>query len=405
MVLCLKARESRSLPGLKITASDAGWSSLVARQAHNLKVAGSNPAPATKRLMMKKILFVTSKINGGGSENVLRIISEKFAKLHYNVFILVLDDKDAHKPNNKNIKCFFLKKKKNYLIKSIFLNFEKILFARRSIKQIKPDVIFSFITETNILTILANISLGYKLIVSERNNPKLERKKIIWQLLRFLTYGIAHKITVNSKEAVLYFKKFYFSKKVIYLPNPIKKINKKKVLKKKLITFVGKFEYQKGIDVLIKAFFLSKIYKNGWKLQLIGDGTLFNKMQSECKKMDHFNSLVFKPYISNLDLVYSESSFLILPSRYEGTPNVILEAVSAMLPFVISDSCSEIHKIFESSYIFKNEDEKDLSRILKQIIKLKKTSINKITKNNYLILKKNFNENNVLNTWTKVLLN
>ena len=27
---------------------DAGWSSLVARQAHNLKAAGSNPAPATK---------------------------------------------------------------------------------------------------------------------------------------------------------------------------------------------------------------------------------------------------------------------------------------------------------------------------------------------------------------------
>ena len=51
MVLCLKARESRSLPGLKNTAAiDAGWSSLVARQAHNLKVAGSNPAPATKRL-------------------------------------------------------------------------------------------------------------------------------------------------------------------------------------------------------------------------------------------------------------------------------------------------------------------------------------------------------------------
>ena len=48
MVLCLKARESRSLPGLKNTAAiNAGWSSLVARQAHNLKVAGSNPAPAT----------------------------------------------------------------------------------------------------------------------------------------------------------------------------------------------------------------------------------------------------------------------------------------------------------------------------------------------------------------------
>src|SRR6202051_3451998 len=60
MVLRLKARESRSPPGRqsrqrhtlsKPTPShkpNAGWSSPVARQAHNLKVIGSNPIPATK---------------------------------------------------------------------------------------------------------------------------------------------------------------------------------------------------------------------------------------------------------------------------------------------------------------------------------------------------------------------
>ncbi len=78
MVLCLKTWESRSSPGLQRTESQrfkypssstigqsaigsrlpaayslpipsaAGWSSPVARQAHNLKAAGSNPAPATK---------------------------------------------------------------------------------------------------------------------------------------------------------------------------------------------------------------------------------------------------------------------------------------------------------------------------------------------------------------------
>ena len=31
----------------RFSFGDAGWSSPVARQAHNLKVAGSNPAPAT----------------------------------------------------------------------------------------------------------------------------------------------------------------------------------------------------------------------------------------------------------------------------------------------------------------------------------------------------------------------
>ena len=50
MVLHLKVWESKSLPSLSATAFffDAGWSSPVARQAHNLKVVGSNPTPATK---------------------------------------------------------------------------------------------------------------------------------------------------------------------------------------------------------------------------------------------------------------------------------------------------------------------------------------------------------------------
>ena len=55
-VLCLKTRESRSPPDLPSTYAfpprentlGAGWSSPVARQAHNLKVTGSNPVPATK---------------------------------------------------------------------------------------------------------------------------------------------------------------------------------------------------------------------------------------------------------------------------------------------------------------------------------------------------------------------
>ena len=41
-------KELRSLISLKIEFKyTAGWSSLVARQAHNLKVGGSNPSPAT----------------------------------------------------------------------------------------------------------------------------------------------------------------------------------------------------------------------------------------------------------------------------------------------------------------------------------------------------------------------
>ena len=40
-------KELKNLTNLKTEFNIAGWSSLVARQAHNLKVGGSNPSPAT----------------------------------------------------------------------------------------------------------------------------------------------------------------------------------------------------------------------------------------------------------------------------------------------------------------------------------------------------------------------
>ena len=68
MVLRLKAWESKSLPGFLNTIyqinkfssckfnHSAGWSSPVARQAHNLKVAGSNPAPATNYFTLLQLI-------------------------------------------------------------------------------------------------------------------------------------------------------------------------------------------------------------------------------------------------------------------------------------------------------------------------------------------------------------
>ena len=41
----------------RIPPPDAGWSSLAARRAHNPKVVGSNPAPATKLVSHSKLLF------------------------------------------------------------------------------------------------------------------------------------------------------------------------------------------------------------------------------------------------------------------------------------------------------------------------------------------------------------
>ena len=58
-------------PGFSAQPIGAGWSSPVARQAHNLKVAGSNPAPATKYLFDNKAKIKKASIFGSGLFAVL----------------------------------------------------------------------------------------------------------------------------------------------------------------------------------------------------------------------------------------------------------------------------------------------------------------------------------------------
>ena len=81
MVLRLKTWESRSPPNLKRNTNQrrkpepdtprrnrvttAGWSSPVARQAHNLKVVGSNPTPATRNTHNNNALHTSPGTHAG----------------------------------------------------------------------------------------------------------------------------------------------------------------------------------------------------------------------------------------------------------------------------------------------------------------------------------------------------
>src|SRR4030081_1256753 len=86
MVLPLKRRKSRSPPGPHPLISlprtdgrtiDAGWSSPVARQAHNLKVVGSNPTPATKLFNKFNLLKEAPEAQASFGRFHVRAVSEK----------------------------------------------------------------------------------------------------------------------------------------------------------------------------------------------------------------------------------------------------------------------------------------------------------------------------------------
>jgi len=100
----------------------------------------------------------------------------------------------------------------------------------------------------------------------------------------------------------------------------------------KQLLFVGRLEIQKGIDVLLHNAERILQALPDYRLSIIGEGSWMAAWKSflESSPFSHRIDLLGKQ--SNVLEKMLESDLLILPTRYEGMPNVILEAMSVGLP-------------------------------------------------------------------------
>lgn len=111
-------------------------------------------------------------------------------------------------------------------------------------------------------------------------------------------------------------------------------------LSKKRIIAVGRLHRQKGFDLLLDTVKdLFQIF-NDWRLDIYGEGELYNEL-IEQRDLYHLQSYVdFKGYSDNIKKEMLQSSIFVLSSRYEGLPLVLLEAMSCALP-IVSFKCPE----------------------------------------------------------------
>ena len=159
------------------------------------------------------------------------------------------------------------------------------------------------------------------------------------------------------------------------------------------------------MSTLIKAFSDGKFYRDGWKLKLIGEGSLKEKIKNDVRKLNISDFVDFKPYSENLSKEMSQAFMIVLPSKYEGMPNIILESALFKIPFIISDSCDEVIKIFGKKNIvtFANNNLDSLKIALSELIKSKKTRIQ--INNNYNTMIKNFNSVKINKYWERIIFN
>ena len=198
----------------------------------------------------------------------------------------------------------------------------------------------SFLGATNLQTIIAGSGNEAKLVISERNDPAIQKLAFPWEQLRKLLYTKADVVTANSRGAIETMKSFVSSEKLVYVPNPviIPTCSAETNERRKLILCVGRLVKQKGVDILIEAFARISHQISDWRLEIVGDGPMMCELEGLTDRWGIQSKVTFHGHKTNVHDFYRQASIFALPSRYEGTPNALIEAMCWGLPVVTSDA-------------------------------------------------------------------
>ena len=338
--------------------------------------------------MKKKLIIFIPSIEDGGVEKNLFEVSNYLSKKKYSLEILTCNNNMSSK-FSKEVKFIGTKNifwhNKNRFIKYIACLL--ILFFTLITRKNKP-LVFAF--QANIYAVIISKLLNTKIITRSNSAPSGWSKNYIKNLIYKFFINLANDVMVNSIEFKKSFeKKFHVKVTCIYNPfnknfiiTKLKNKKKLKFFKKNYLNIisVGRLTDQKDHLTLLKSI---KLLESEFKIKviIIGKGTTKkllqnyisdNKLKDKVKLLGYTNNPF--PYIRKADI-------LILTSRFEGLPNILLEA-QYLKKYIISTDCptgpKEILLNGKAGDLIKVKDYKKLSLLINQYHNRKGLINNKI---------------------------
>ncbi len=322
----------------------------------------------------KRLIMFMPSMEGGGVEKNIILISNYLSKYIQNVTLITFDNK-FNKNFNKRIKIISsnLNYKKKY--SKYYKYFICILILIKELLKFKNTSVLSF--QANIYCIILSKILKFNIIARSNSSPTGWTKNKLKNLIFKFFFKFADEIVVNSKDFQKEFKKkFNIKTKLIYNP-----LNKEEIIKKSKIKLnfdffkskkflkiinIARFTDQKDHLTLLKSFkILNK--KINSKLLIIGYGVNKSKIKDFIieNKLNKFVKIInFK---SNPYNYINKADLFVLTSKYEGLPNVLLEA-QTLKKYVISSNCptgpKEILINGKIGSLFRIGDYKNLSNLI-----------------------------------------
>lgn len=289
------------------------------------------------------VAFVLPGLGAGGSEHIVSLLCNHFATQGWAVTLIAFEEPGTrpyyqHHPDVRIVQLG-MKSRRRAAASGALATLVRHRLLKQALKDALPDLIISFLTRTNILSVLAGRALGIPVIVSERNNPALQTIGPIWSKLRQLTYPRSVGLITMTQGAMDWFNASMEVKGwVIPNPAPPAATMAPRMSDGRTIGAVGRLVPQKGFDLLLDAFAQAAPQLPDWKLVIWGEGPERGALQDQCVRLNIADRVSLPGVTRQPGEWIAKSDLFVLSSRFEGWGIVVGEAMGGGLP-VISFDC------------------------------------------------------------------
>lgn len=219
--------------------------------------------------------------------------------------------------------------------KNRLLHLRRFAAIRRLIRQERPDVILSFLTKVNCLTLVATRGTGIPVVISERNNPVLQSPGFWNRAQQVLAHGASGIVTLTGGQRDDLPHSLWGRTTVIY--NVCKPVTFRRALPGPGCHFVavGRLDRQKGFDLLIEAF--SRLSDTDTHLTIFGEGPERQALEAQIRTTGMSGRISLPGIAAGAQAWLGAGEVLVASSRFEGFSNVVAEATCSGLPVVSFD--------------------------------------------------------------------
>lgn len=287
------------------------------------------------------VVLVIGSLQGGGAERALSDMANYWADKGWEVTLATWSGPDVRDfyplaPNVRRVWLDVYSPNDSPLAK-IRSNIARIAKFRRVLRASRPSAVLSFIEVSNVLTILAALGMDVRVVVAERTNPSLNlRVARFWRTLRQVTYWAADEVIAQTHDAARWIER-KCGVRVVVIPNSLRVLPSVECEREPLIIAVGRLSKEKGFDLLIRAFARIAPEFQNWRLAIIGEGEERSPLLELRDQLGLMDRVELVGQVQDVETWMARAGLLVHPSRREGFPNVVLEAMGMGAAVICTD--------------------------------------------------------------------